>query len=193
MYRWKAKLRFDTRKSKCLRNYLWVICDLREQFIHHSVNCWQFPFPGELIWWQLPALSCHFYGSWEAYSYQSGFWHSPDTQHAHRWVTATLGQREPPRVTREINVAIQEALPGWPQEGHLSALTAEPSLSPCQPWFISAPGACPSSTWRCGAPAPRWSLCGRCMGTAYKEQLNVRNLEIGAYEVTVGRKVKWTA
>lgn len=138
MYRWKAELQFDTRKRKCLRNYLCVICGLREQLIHHSANCWQLAFAGELIWWQPPAFSCHSYRSWEAYScHNQAYWaHLLPSMHTSRGLP--LWDREGHQEwTREINVAIKEALgqlPRWPQEGDLNALTAEPPLASICQW-----------------------------------------------------------
>lgn len=82
--RWKGDLQFDTRKRECSSHDLCVICSLREQCIHHSAHCWQLAFPGELIWWQQPALSCHFCQGWEAYFYHAELialtWHHACTQ-----------------------------------------------------------------------------------------------------------------
>lgn len=81
---WRGKLQFDIRKRECSGHDLCVIGSLREQFIHHSAHCWQLAFPGELIWWQQPALSCHFYQGWEAYSCRTELialaWHHACTQ-----------------------------------------------------------------------------------------------------------------
>lgn len=115
MYRWRAELQFDTRKRKCLRNDLCVICGLREQFIHHSANCWQLAFPGELIWWQPPAFSCHCYRSW-AYSYHhQAYWaHLAPSMHT---------KRRPPLWDRESH---QE----WTRGGHWRGSWSAPRMAP---------------------------------------------------------------
>lgn len=109
MYRWKGELQFDTRKSSSHDPR--VICSLREQFIHHSAHCWQFAVPGELIWWQQPALSCHFYQGWKACSYHAELialaW-----RHACTQIGACLrwGRDSHQEQTRAINLAVKKLL-----------------------------------------------------------------------------------